>query len=401
MPRRVGEFPAVEALRAPAVMNIYRIFLIALCNVTCLRASRVVVSLLAIELGAEQFVIGLLIAMYSLFPALLALYAGRLSDRHGTRLPMLIGSMGLVLGLLLPSAFPVLPALFASAALFGMSYVFYHVAVQNLLGALSGAANRTRNFNNYTLMISVGGFAGPLFAGFAIDHAGYRSTYLLLALLALVPVLTQVLAWGKRGALQPDGGAKREQRSQFAGARDLLSQAPLRRTLIGSAAVLTGTDLFQFYMPIYGHSIGLSASKIGFVLSMVAAAAFVVRIGLPAMVRKAGEEALLAYSLVLGAATYLMFPFFTDITVLTVIAFMLGLSLGCGQPLSLMMAYARSPAGRSGEVLGLRLTINNFTHIAVPLVFGSFGSMLGLAPVFWINALMLAGGGAANRPRRA
>ena len=85
-------------------MNLYLIFLIALCNVTCLRASRVVVSLFALQLGATQFVIGLLIAMYSLFPALLALYAGRLSDRRGTRLPMLIGSIGLVMGLLLPAA---------------------------------------------------------------------------------------------------------------------------------------------------------------------------------------------------------------------------------------------------------------------------------------------------------
>jgi MFS family permease len=381
-------------------MNIYRIFLIALCNVTCLRASRVVVSLLAIELGAEQFIIGLLIAMYSLFPALLALYAGRLSDRHGTRLPMLLGSSGLVLGLLLPCAYPVLPALFVSAALFGMSYVFYHVAVQNLLGTISGDTDRTRNFNNYTLMISLGGFIGPLFAGFAIDHAGYRWTYLTLALVALVPVITQLLAGGSGHAPRPPGG-KRAERSQLAGARDLLAQAPLRRTLIGSAAVLTGTDLFQFYMPIYGHSIGLSASKIGFVLSMVAVAAFVVRIGLPAMVRRAGEERLLAGSLFFGAATYLLFPFFTDVTVLTAIAFMLGLSLGCGQPLSLMMAYARSPQGRSGEVLGLRLTINNFTHIAVPLAFGSLGSLFGLAPVFWINALMLAGGGAVNRARRA
>ena len=117
--------------------------------------------------------------------------------------------------------------------------------------------------------------------------------------------------------------------------------------------------------------------------------------------RRFGEEACSPYSLFRGAATFPVFPFFTDVTLLTIIAFMLGLSLGCGQPLSLMMAYARSPQGRSGEVLGLRLTINNSTHIAVPLVFGSFGSLFGLAPVFWINALMLAAGGAVNRQRRA
>ena len=381
-------------------MNLYLIFLIALCNVTCLRASRVVVSLFALQLGATQFVIGLLIAMYSLFPALLALYAGRLSDRRGTRLPMLIGSIGLVMGLLLPAAVPGMPALFASAALFGMSYIFYHVAVQNLLGEISGETERTRNFSNYTLMISTGGFAGPLFAGFSIDQAGYSATYLYLALVAMIPVLAQTFAGGVRRG-KTAGTVKQKSRSQIAGARELLAQAPLRRTLITSAAVLTGTDLFQFYMPIYGHSIGLSATQIGVVLSMVAIAGFIIRIGMPALVRRAGEEPLLAYSLFLGGATYLLFPFFTDITVLTCIAFMLGLSLGCGQPLSLIMAYARAPQGRSGEVLGLRLTINNFTHIAVPLVFGSLGSALGLAPVFWVNALMLAGGGALNRTRRA
>lgn len=140
----------------------------------------------------------------------------------------------------------------------------------------------------------------------------------------------------------------------------MLAQAPLRRTLVGSAAVLTGTDLFQFYMPIYGHSIGLSASKIGVILSMVALAAFAVRIALPAMARRIGEETLLAYSLFFGGATYLLFPFFQDVTVLTVIAFMLGLSLGCGQPMSLMLVYAPGRIGSCvaavGKAFGMRVT---------------------------------------------
>ncbi|OGI40479.1 MAG: hypothetical protein A2V91_01745 [Candidatus Muproteobacteria bacterium RBG_16_64_10] len=67
--------------------------------------------------------------------------------------------------------------------------------------------------------------------------------------------------------------------------------------------------------------------------------------------------------------------------------------MGCGQPLSMMLIYGRAPQGRSGEALGLRLTINNFMHIAVPLVFGTIGSVLGVAPVFVANSLLLAGGG--------
>ncbi|MNC95688.1 hypothetical protein D3C83_128690 [compost metagenome] len=74
-------------------------------------------------------------------------------------------------------------------------------------------------------------------------------------------------------------------------------------------------------------------------------------------------------------------------------AFALGLGLGCGQPLTLSLIYSRAPQGRSGEALGLRVTINNFMHIVVPLLFGTIGSVLGVAPVFMANALILGGGG--------
>jgi len=382
-------------------MTIYVLFLIVLCNVTCLRASRVIVSLFAIELGAQQFLIGVLIAMYSVFPMLLALYAGRLSDRLGPRLPMLVGSLGLVAGLLLPFLYPALPALYVSAGLFGMSYVFYHVSVQNLIGAISTDATRTRNFSNYSLMIALGGFIGPSLAGIFIDHFGHPRTYLYLSAVALIPVIT--LAFAKTigtGVTKPAGPA--EHATSVEEARSLFANAGLRRAMITSGVVLTGTDLFQFYMPIYGHSIGLSASAIGFVLSLVAVAAFVVRVIMPLVVKRVGEEPLLTHSLFLGAATYLFFPIVQNVALLSVLAFVLGLGLGCGQPLSTILTYAHSPKNRSGEALGLRLTVNNATHIVVPLIFGSIGTVLGFAPVFWMNALLLAGGGMLNRaaPRR-
>ena len=44
-------------------MWIYVVFLIVLCNMTVFRGSKVLVSLFAIELGAAQFYIGVLIAL--------------------------------------------------------------------------------------------------------------------------------------------------------------------------------------------------------------------------------------------------------------------------------------------------------------------------------------------------
>ena len=375
-------------------MNINLVFLIVLCNMLSYRGSKVLISLFAIELGAAQIYIGTLIAMYAVFPMLLALFAGKLTDRLGVRAPMLCGSAGVAAGLLLPFLFHTIPALYASAALIGASHVFYNVAVQNLVGILSaGVEGRTRNFSNYGLVMATASLLGPLAAGFSIDHFGHASSYLYIAATPLVSVLILLFSPGL-GRLHARKSAEEE---PVADARGLLANAPLRRTLITGGIVLTGTDLFQFYMPIYGHAIGLSASAIGIVIGMFAAAAFVVRLVMPAMVKRWGADALFLWSLALGAATYLIFPLFESAVLLGAAAFVLGLGMGCGQPLSMMLIYGRAPKGRSGEALGLRLTINNLMHIAVPLLFGTIGSALGVAPVFIANSLLLAGGGVLIR----
>lgn len=370
-------------------MWIYVVFLIVLCNMTVFRGSKVLVSLFAIELGAPQVYIGMLVALYSLFPMLLALYAGKLSDRLGVRSPMIAGSTGLALGLSLPYVAPGLPALYASAALIGASHVFYNVSVQNLVGTLSGVDDRTRNFTNYGLVMAAGGFFGPLAAGFSIDHYGYAASYLLLAVGPLVPVSILLFA-RKLGRLQVKPTADGEQAVQ---AKNLLSNRPLRRTLITGAAILTGIDLFQFYMPIYGKSVGLSASTIGVVLSMFAVASFVVRLIMPALLRRWSAETVLLWSLYAGCIMYFLFPLFESAVLLAVMSFALGLGMGCGQPLTMSLIYSRAPEGRSGEALGLRVSINNLMHIVVPLLFGTVGSLLGVAPVFIANALILGSGG--------
>lgn len=373
-------------------MNIGIVFAIVLCNMSAFRGSRVVLSLFAIELGAPQVSIGALIAMYSVFPMLTGLYAGHVSDRLGVGRPMAYGSIGMSLGMLVPYLWPSMAALYVSAALIGASHVFYNVSVQNLVGYLSTPEDRTRNFSNYGLVMASGNLIGPLAAGIFIDHLGHANSYALLALMPLVTVGIISRAKGIRAA-----GKSGEEGDGLAAARELMRDRALRRTLLASGIVLTGNDLFQFYMPIYGASIGLSATMIGVILALFAAASFIVRLVLPALAKKHGEETLLTLSLFLGAATFLVFPFVTSVLFLALIAFSLGLALGCSQPLSVTLTFARAPHGRSGQALGLRMTINNFTHVAVPLFFGTVGSVLGIVPVFLANAAMLAGGGMLSR----
>jgi MFS family permease len=349
-----------------------------------------VASLFAIELGANPFLIGALISAYSLFPLLLGIYSGRVSDRFGSRYPMLAGTGVFGLGLLLPFLWPHLVTLYASAVLVGIGFVFFNVSVQNLAGGLGRPEHRTRNFSTLGLGYSGGHMIGPLIGGYAIDHHGFTFAYVCYAVLTLLPL--GLLAWNRKLDVAPH--AEVQDRKS---ALELLQNVPLRQAIVVSGLVVTGWDLYTFYVPIYGHSIGLSASSIGTILGMFAAATFVVRVALPAFTRRYGVETVLSIAMFSGAAFFLPFPFIAFLPALLALSFGIGLALGCGQPLTLNIAYNRSPPGRSGEVTGLRLTINNITHIGVPLAAGALGSALGVAPVFWVNAVLLATSGRLSR----
>jgi predicted MFS family arabinose efflux permease len=348
--------------------------------------SRVVASLLALNLGAGPMLIGMLIASYSIFQLAFALVVGRISDRHGSRWPMLGGAIAFASGLTIPALSPTLPGLFMSAPLIGIGFVFFNVAVQNLAGTLGNAAERTQNFSTLSLGYSSGHMIGPVIAGLMIDRYGFGPAYIAFAVLALAPIATMTVM-RELGA----HGARKE--SSTNSAFDLLRVPPLRRMIIVSGLVTTGWDLYVFYVPIYGHSIGLSASTIGTILGAFAAASFIVRVGLPVLTRRFSVETVLAAAMCIAALLFLPFTFIEFVPALMALSFGIGLTLGVSQPLTLNLTYNRSPPGRSGEVTGLRLTINNITHIAVPLAAGSVGALLGIAPVFWTSAgILLASG---------
>jgi len=161
-------------------------------------------------------------------------------------------------------------------------------------------------------------------------------------------------------------------------------------------------DLQTFMIPVYGTRIGLSASEIGLVLGSFAAATFAIRLAMPRIARTYHEWQVLTFTLFTGCVAFALIPLLERLLPLAAAMFLLGLGLGAAQPNVMSLIHARAPLGRVGEALGLRTTIMNGSHVALPLAFGAFGSVLGAAAVFWTMATLLgAGGTAAWRHLRA
>jgi MFS family permease len=178
---------------------------------------------------------------------------------------------------------------------------------------------------------------------------------------------------------------------------DLLRIKNLRDTLIASGIVSAAWDLYQFFMPLYGHAQGLSATAIGTVMSAFATSIVIVRLILPWGVKRTGEIRMLTYAMFVACAAYALFPLFQSPWTLAAISFLLGIGCGCGQPLSLALVYNASPKGRVGEANGMRITVNQVVHFSIPLVFGALGSVAGLTSVFLTNSAFLALGGCISR----
>jgi MFS family permease len=145
-------------------------------------------------------------------------------------------------------------------------------------------------------------------------------------------------------------------------------------------------------VPLYGASIGLSASKIGLVLGAFSAATFVVRLALPIITRKLAEWTMVLAAMAAATLVYLVYPLFPTLSGMLVLSFVLGLGLGVGQPMIMVVLHRVAPPNRIGEAAGLRSTLINGTQTFLPTTFGAFGGIFGLSAIFWGMAALIGAG---------
>ena len=358
--------------------------------------SRVTVTLYAIHQGASALTVGVLVAMYALLPALLSVSVGRWIDRAGMQQPMLLGSVAVGIGTMLPFFFPGLTVLYFTSVLVGVAFMLINVAAYHAVGELSPPEDRAVNFSYVALGFSTSAFIAPVLSGVGIDNFGHRATFLLLASFTLLPILALSLKLVALPApkTRPHGAAHGD-------VFDLLRDPQLRKLFITMAVLTVGWDVYGFAIPVHGVRIGLSASEIGIVMGTFAAATFTVRLATPFFVTRIQPWSMLVASLMIAGVSFFALAFATSVGTMMALMFLLGVGLGAPQPMILTLLHESAPPGRAGEALGLRTTLINGSQTVMPLIFGAVGAALGMGPVFWTIAVALFGGGLfANHVRR-
>ena len=98
-------------------------------------------------------------------------------------------------------------------------------------------------------------------------------------------------------------------------------------------------------------------------------------------------------SAMLGTAgIFAVYPFATNPWLMGACAVMLGITLGCVQPMMMSVLHHLTPDDRHGQALAFRSMTINAASTLMPLVFGAVGAAVGAASMFWIVGLMVGAG---------
>jgi MFS family permease len=368
--------------------TLLQLICISLMAHIALAGARITTSLYAISLHASEFTIGTLIALFSLFPMLLAVHVGRVIDRVGIVRPMLAGCFSIALGCTLAGTVGGLAVLYLATILVGTGFMVIQVAAQHTVGEMSDDDRRGTNFSWLALGFSISGFSGPVLAGFLIDHARHSIAYMVFGVFAL-----SALALIATGGLRRLKLAHEKEAPPHCGSpMELLRDADMRQIYFVGTLLSSAWDMFTFVLPIHASHLGFSASTIGLILGAFAAATFTVRLAMPWISRSWSEWHVLTGALLVAVVCYATFPLTQQAFTMTTVAVILGLAVGSSQPNMLALLHHTSPPGRAAEAVGMRVTIGNACQVLLPLAFGGAGAALGLSVIFWGMGAVIGSG---------
>ena len=365
---------------------------------------RVAASLYALHLGTSETLVGVLLGLYGMLPMLFSVAVGRWTDRRGPYIPMRIGVVILLAGMLLAVIAPQVSVLFVMAALSGIGLNLVTVAGQYAVGQLASDSGgvRVAHFGWFSLGQSSANVAGPILAGLLIDHLDYHIAFIVLAVTALCALPGILMQATSLRALHAN---KTVLPPCSTGVFSLIGNAGMQRIYVVGVLLSFSWDTFVFLIPILGYRQQLPAASIGAILAAFAAGTFSVRLMMPWLARRFSEWRLLRAAIVIIVMLYLLLPMTLSlphaVLFLFAIAYLFGMAVGCSQPNMLALLYATAPPGRGAEAVGFRQMLCNASGMFAPLIFGAIAASSGLLPMFWsVAALMAAGFPAAHRETR-
>lgn len=368
---------------------IQRWVLLTLFNSALLQASiyviRPMITYRGLELNADAGTIGILGAVYALFPVLLALFFGRAVDKYGERTFLLLGGTGILISALCLQNVSTLIGLGVFTATAGVSHLAVMVGGQTMMAKRSPADLYDTYFGYYTFSASLGQMIGPLLGGVIAGSAGAlpKSTsnaFLTAAILAgfgLLPLLISSKSSNLLNQTKQSGTPKIK-------ITPLLRNKGISSAIFTSLIISSASDILVVFLPLFGQEQNFTPTAVGLLLSLRAAMAMLSRFFLGNLSNRftarnvmiiSGAVSTVSCGLLIFGSTFLLAAFIIAVA---------GFALGIGQPLTMAWVSRSSKLEERAMAISLRLTGNRLGQFVLPLIAGATAGSLGVGSVFLV-----------------
>jgi MFS family permease len=203
--------------------------------------------------------VGIAVGAFAVGAVLLRPYAGRLGDRYGRRILVIVGAFVVAASAVMYPIASNIGVLVAVRVLGGLGEAAFFVGAGTMIADLAPAARRGEAISYWSVAVYSGLAFGPFIGEVVLDASGYDTVWLVSAALALAAGL---LALMTRETLTDEARASMLDRDE--------RQPLLNRSALPAGVVLflglCGLAGFTELVPLYVHDIGLHDSSLVFLL---------------------------------------------------------------------------------------------------------------------------------------
>jgi len=344
-----------------------------------LTASRPYLAGFATQLGADAMGVGFVTSMYSVIQTICAIWIGGLIAKRGSKTAALIGTacyLAGVTGLIFVQNW-LLVAL--CTLLFGFAHGAITMSTQFVVTGLGSGVNREKMIGYQSFSNSAGMFIGPYIGGFLKD-IDIRYSFAAAAVIAAMD-LGLVL-------LMPNiqRQAKQEKRSTT---MELVRNPRVMKNVLLSGAVWFGADIASTYLDLFGTSRGLTGAQVGTVLSMYGMAQMLIRPFLGFFCRFIKRDRLFQLSLLLAGIFMISLASSSIFWLMLTLSILLGMTVGLGNPLTLLTVTDGISAKDRSGVLALRVMGNYGAQTLSAFLLGALATVVGAAGYFYGGGTVL------------
>ena len=345
----------------------------------------------ALEIGATPAQVGVLGAVYALFPIVLALFLGKNVGRFGEAKYIVFGASTMLLLAIAFSFINSLPLLILATAAVGVSHLIGVVGGQTMISTRSPNDKLDGFFGYYAFGASLGQMVGPLVGGIVAGSDGVlpRSTstgFLAAAGLALIALLPTFYWRNQQIAIKQNSNSD----GTLTAAVTLFKQPGMAKAIYVSLAVSSAVDVLIVFLPLFGTENNFSPFAVGVILAIRAGTSMFSRIFLGAIAQKFGSHFLMVSSIVASTLFCAAMFFARSPLTLALAVGITGFALGVGQPLTMSLVSRIARPEDRALAISARLTANRVGQFIVPASAGAIAGVAGAGSVFLGLAALLA-----------